>query len=149
MTAADKVVAIRVVSKMTLEKELNETEKTATIQGYATAAGVPKENVELTKDARRQNKVTYSITVYVKDRATAAAVSNKLSDPAVLEAALTSVVLYRSPTPLCLCVCAHPSTLTPPLFLSPPAGCASKIFSCPAFSRTYIACTRWLLWRIL
>jgi hypothetical protein len=126
MTAAEKVLAIRVVSKMTLEKELTETEKTATIQGYATAAGVPKENVELTKDARRQNKVTYSITVYVKDAAAAAAVKNKLSDPSAIKAALIAAVLGPDPHPASVFVCVQaPSTLTP-LPLSRSAGSARR-----------------------
>jgi hypothetical protein len=125
MTPAEKVVAIRVVSKMTLEKELNETEKTATMQGYATAAGVSKENVELTKDARRQNKVTYSITVYVKDAAAAAAVKNKLSDPSAIKAALIAAVLGPDPHPASVFVCVHAPTLTP-LPLSRPAGSARR-----------------------
>ncbi len=88
-------------SNMTLDnRELTAAEQTATRFGYAEAAGVPVESVEISKDG--QSIGSYSITVYVKDKATAAAVSNKLSDPAVLEAALTSVVLSRSPTPLCL-----------------------------------------------
>ena len=125
-------MAPKVVSKLSLDRELNAAEQTATRIGYAEAAGVPVESVEISKDG--QSKGSYSITLHVKDKATATAASTKLSDPAVLESALTSVV---GPTRLCLCVCAHPSTLTPPLV--PPAGCASKIFSCPAYSRAWRA----------
>ena len=92
-------------SNMTLDnRELTPAEQTATRFGYAEAAGVPVESVEISKDG--QSKGSYSITVYVKDTATAAVVSNKLSDAAVLESALTSVVLYRFP-PKCVCVCAR------------------------------------------
>jgi hypothetical protein len=103
-------------SNMTLDRELNAAEQTATRCGYAEAAGVPVESVQISKDG--QSKGSYSITVYVKDAATAAAVSNKLSDPALLESALTSVVLYRSP-PKCVCVCARAqaSCDAPPLSL--------------------------------
>jgi hypothetical protein len=124
---------VKVMSKMILDRELTAAAQTATRFGYAEAAGVPVESVEISKDG--QSKGSYSITVYVKDTATAAMVSNKLSDAAILESALTSVVLYRSP-PKCVCVCARTqaSTLTSPLF--PAAGCASKIF---AFSRAWRA----------
>ena len=100
---------------MTLDRELNTAEQTATRLGYAEAAGVPVENVEICKDG--QSIGTHSITVYVKDAATAAAVSSKLSDPAVIESALISVVLSPDPHPSSLCMCARPSTLTPPLSL--------------------------------
>jgi len=84
-------------SNMTLDRELNAAEQTATRFGYAKAAGMPVESVEISKDG--QSKGSYSITVYVKDKATAAAVSNKLSDPAVIESALSSVVLGPDPHP--------------------------------------------------
>ena len=95
---------VKVMSKMILDRELYAAEQTATRSAYAAAAGVPVESVQISKDGQSQG--SYTITVYVKDAATAAAVSNKLSDSAVLEAALTSVVLYRPP-PHCVCVCAR------------------------------------------
>jgi len=95
-------VPVKVMSKMTLDRELTAAEQTATRLGYAEAAGVPAESVEISKDG--QSIGSYSITVYVKDEATGAAVSNKLSDPAAIESALISVVLTPIPTQVCLCV---------------------------------------------
>jgi hypothetical protein len=93
---------VKVTSKMILNRELYAAEQTATRSAYAAAAGVPVESVEISKDG--QSKGSYSITVYVKDAATAAAAATKLSDAALLESALTSVV---GPTQVCMCVCAH------------------------------------------
>jgi hypothetical protein len=80
-----------------LDRDLNAAEQTATRLGYAEAAGVPVENVHISKDG--QSIGSYSVIVYVKDAATAAAVSNTLSDPAVVESALISVVLSPDPHP--------------------------------------------------
>jgi hypothetical protein len=93
LSAAEKAMAPKVVSKWTLDRELTATEQISTRSAYAAAAGVPVENVEMSKGARRQSKVLYSVTVYVKDAAAAAAVSNKLSDPAVVKSALIAAVL--------------------------------------------------------
>ena len=99
LSAAEKAVAPKVVSKMTLDRELTAAEQTSTKSGYAAAAGVPVENVEMSKDARRQSKVSYSVTVYVKDAAAAQAVSTKLSNPDVVKAALIAAVLHHDPHP--------------------------------------------------
>ena len=130
----------KVVSKISLDRELTATEQISTRSGYAAAAGVPVENVEMSKDARRQSKVSYSVTVYVKDAAAAAAVSNKLSDPAVVKSALIAAVLRPDPTPLvCLCVCVHTCTVTPPFV--PPAGSARLRRSCSSSSITFCLST--------
>jgi hypothetical protein len=142
LSAAEKAVAPKVVSKMTLDRELTATEQVSTRSAYAAAAEVPVENVELSKGARRQSKVSYSVTVYVKDAAAAAAVSNKLSDPAVVKSALIAAVLLPDHTPLVrLCVCTRrgPSTVTPPFV--PPAGSARLRRSSSSSSITFCLST--------
>jgi hypothetical protein len=114
-------VSPKVVSKMTLAEKLTADQQTSVRSGYATAAGVPIENVEIAQDTRRA--VSYSVTVFVKDSAAATAVMTKLSDTAALKSALKAAV----PDPrtivcvlsvcvcvcLCVCVCAGAHRLTP------------------------------------
>ncbi len=102
LSAAEKAVSPRVVSKMTLAEKLTADQQTSVRSGYATAAGVPIENVEIAQDTRRA--VSYSVTVFVQDSAAATAVMTKLSDTAALKSALKAAV----PDPrtiVCVCVC--------------------------------------------
>jgi hypothetical protein len=71
LSATEKAAAPKVVSKWTLDRELTTTEQISTRSGYAAAAGVPVENVEMSKDDRRKSKVSYSVTMYVQDTAAA------------------------------------------------------------------------------
>jgi hypothetical protein len=95
---------------------------------------VPKENVELNKDARRENKVSYSITVYVKDAAAAAAVKNKLSDASAIKTALIAAVLGPDVHPASVFVRVHAPQHSdaPPLVSSrrvcPPASQILRLF---------------------
>ncbi len=83
LSAVEKTMTTKVVSKMTFDRELTSTEQISTKSGYAASTGVTVENVEMSKGARRQSKVSYSVTVYVKNTAADTQVSNKLSDPVV------------------------------------------------------------------
>jgi hypothetical protein len=126
MSAAEKAVSPKVVSKMTLAQKLTADQQTSVRSGYAAAAGVPMQNVEMAQDARRA--VTYTVTVFVKDSAAAKEVLTKLSDTAALKIALKAAV----PDPrtihslslhvcvcacvcvcVCVCVCAGTHGLTP------------------------------------
>jgi hypothetical protein len=109
MSAAEKAVSPKVVSKVTLAEKLTADQQTSVRSGYAAAAGgVPIENVEMTQDVRRA--VSYTVTVFVKDSAAVNEVMTKLSDTAALKTALKTAV----PDPrtcvcvcvLCVCVCA-------------------------------------------
>jgi hypothetical protein len=91
MSAAEKAVSPKVVSKLTLAEKLTADQQTYVRSGYAAAAGgVAIENVEMIQDARRA--VSYTITVFVKDSAAATAVMTKLSDTAALKGALKAAV---------------------------------------------------------
>jgi hypothetical protein len=108
LSATERAVAPKVVSKLSLDRELTSSEQTSTRSGYAAAAGVHIENVEMSKDTRRQSKVSYVVTVYVKDAAAAEAVKAKLMDPAVIKSALIAAVLRPDPHPTnVLSVCAR------------------------------------------
>jgi len=103
LSAAEKAVSPRVVSKMTLAEKVNADQQTSVRSGYATAAGVPIENVEIAQDTRRA--VSYSVTVFVKDSAAATAVMTKLSDTAALKSALKAAVPHPRTIVCVLCVC--------------------------------------------
>jgi hypothetical protein len=91
MSAADKAVSPKVVSKLTLTEKLTADQQTSVRSGYAAAAGwVPIENVEVNQDARRA--VSYAVTVFVKDSAAAKAVTTKLSDTQAIKGALKAAV---------------------------------------------------------
>lgn len=120
LSATERAVAPKVVSKLSLDRELTSSEQTSTMSGYAAAAGVPIENVEMSamsKDTRRQSKVSYAVTVYVKDADAAEAVKAKLLDPAVIKSALIAAVLIPDShsTNVLVCARAHPQhTDAPP-----------------------------------
>jgi hypothetical protein len=105
MSVSEKAVWPKVVSKMTLAEQLTAAQQTSERSGYAAAAGVPMENVEMVQDARRA--VSYTVTVFVKDSAAAKAVMTKLIDTSALKSALKDTV----PDPrtivcgVCVCVC--------------------------------------------
>jgi hypothetical protein len=92
MSVSEKAVSPKVVSKMTLAEQLTAAQQTSVRSGYAAAAGVPTQNVEMVQDARRA--VSYTVTVFVKDSAAAEAVMTKLSDTAALKSALKDAVPY-------------------------------------------------------
>jgi hypothetical protein len=102
MSVAEKAVSPKVVSKMTLAEKLTEDQQASVRSGYASAAGVPRENVEMVQDARRA--VSYTVTVFVKDSAAAKAVFTKLSDTAALKSALKAAVPDLRII-LCFCLC--------------------------------------------
>ncbi len=117
LSMTERAVAPKVVSKLSLDRELTSSEQTLTRSGYAAAAGVPIENVEMSKDTRRQSKVSYAVTVYVKDAAAAEAVKAKLLDPSVIKSALIAAVLRPDPHLTNVLVCArahHKHTDAPP-----------------------------------
>ena len=123
MSAADKAVSPKVVSKLTLAEKLTADQQTFVRSGYAAAAGwVPIENVEMAQDARRA--VSYTVTVFVKDPAAAKSVMAKLSDTAALKGALKAAVPDPR-TSVCVCVCVLGTrTNTPPL--SPGSPCLHR-----------------------
>jgi hypothetical protein len=107
MSAAEKAVSPKVVSKVTFAEKLTADQQMSVRSGYAAAAGgVPIENVEMTQVRRA---VSYTVTVFVKDSAAANAVMTKLSDTSALKTALkTAVPDPRTCVCVCvLCVCAY------------------------------------------
>jgi hypothetical protein len=101
-----------VTSKLTLTTELTPQQQLSVKSAYwwvlLPVAQVPIENVEMRKDAHLvADNITlfsYTVTVYVKDAAGAAAVTTRLTDTAALKAAFIAAVRFPAPRPI-MCVC--------------------------------------------
>jgi len=114
-----------VVSKITFAnaKALTAEQEKFIREAYATAAGLPIEEVALAQDPDRA--LTYIVTVYVKDEDQARKVMTKglkvqagccgLRDIAGVKSALKNTVLGAAPHYVCVFVCAHQQTDAAPL----------------------------------